>query len=126
MKPAGTVTDRPIVPSREREVEMARDQVIPGLESVRAVIFRSPEGTTTGPFSQEPPYLCFTKLKDLGTSVTPLGQVADSIRRILVRRELDIQEANLETDLASRFALENHLDYARYGLIAAVTENPGS
>ena len=104
------------IPSGDQEMELTSDQTIPDLEASQEILFRIPEGAVFGPVQRGQFYVCFLKQKNLATSPVPLSAAAATIRRTLVREALDTRELTLAAELGPRLRVEDHIDYARYGV----------
>jgi len=106
------------IPTSDKEVELSDDHPFPGLESVQKMIMRSPDGARFGPITHAESAIIFIKQADVTRSLMPLPTVTDAIRGILARQALNKKEQQLAGELVANLKIEDHIDYARYGVTA--------
>ncbi len=98
------------------EVEISQDHPIADLASSQQGIMMSPPGTVFGPFRTGETWLVFVKEKNIALDMVALPAVKEVIRSKLLRPLLDRREGALAVELASHYSVEDHIDYAFFGL----------
>jgi hypothetical protein len=105
-------------------VEVSREQPIHGMENVQQELMREPDRRVLGPLRYDDSYLVFIKHATVETGAIPLADMAESIRGRLLRPLLDAREQELAAELARRYNIEDHIDYASFGLGKAEVKVP--
>lgn len=117
---AGKVT----TDGRERaaisEVVVTRETPIAAIEFITDMLLRSEPGATFGPFKQAEGAVVLVRGATLKTETQPLAAAAPALRRELERAALDARVIALARALAPSFAIEDRIDYARYGFANGV------
>jgi hypothetical protein len=109
--PAGAATS---------EVSVTREAPIAALEFITEMLLRGEPGATFGPFKVAEGAVVLVRGATLRTETEPLAAAAPGLRRELERAALDAREIALARALASSFAIEDRIDYARYGFADGV------
>jgi hypothetical protein len=120
----GTVTDPTVI--AEREIEVSEERPLPGLENLRLLALHSPAGSAVGPLSAGGQFHVFVRDRSPETNLAQLPKVQEAIRFRLLRQKLDACIHDLARDLATRYSIENHIDYARYGVESDGRQNSHS
>ncbi len=110
----GTATDPTVV--AEREVEVSEERPLPGFENLRLLALHSPAGSAVGPLSSGGQFHVFVRDDLPEINLAQLPKVQETIRFRLLRQKLDASIRDLARDLSTRYLIENHIDYARYGV----------
>lgn len=105
-----------IQPLEESEVEIDRGAPPAGLENLTEPLLRAAPGAVFGPLQQGEQALVWLRGATLREETAPLASVAAALRQELERAALDAKEIALAREFAAAFAVEDRIDYARYGV----------
>ncbi|MFA5262879.1 MAG: peptidylprolyl isomerase [Opitutaceae bacterium] len=105
-----------VAPTTDEKLDLGAEKPIAGLEYLQQQFMKMPEGATMGPIKYDQSGIIFIKLKNVEEGLPPIETVRDKIREVLTRQALDEKELQLAAELSTHLKIENHLDYARYGV----------
>jgi hypothetical protein len=110
-------TTKPATATRtDRNVVLSREQPLPGLESLYLLAMASSAGEAIGPLPADGLYHVFVNEGAAERNPLVLPQVQEAIRLRLLRASLDARIRDLARELVSRYPIEDHIDYTRYGV----------
>ena len=112
------------VPDSDEQLALTSANPLPGLEPFHLNFVQGAAGAKFGPLPDGNGVAIFIRGKTLETATTPLPEVTAQIRQTLTRQGLDQRERELAPVLVANYAVEDHLDYVRYGVTPTTAGAP--